>query len=78
MIDLGFLSGYALGCICTAALFLLARKLSTRQDITIEFGAAAHSEVADLMVSTGRFVSSVRSLKRQVDVAHEALLRGIR
>lgn len=78
MIDLGFLAGYALGCICTAALFLIAMRPTIRRIMAPDLDAAAHSEVASLAVSAGQFVSSVRSLKRQIDTAHDALLRGIR
>lgn len=79
MIDYGVLFGFALGCVSTAALFLLLdRKLKPRRMIALDLGAAAHSEVASLAVSAGQFVSSVRSLKRQIDTAHDALLRGTR
>lgn len=80
MIDLGFLLGFLLGCLSTAAvIWYLVRPpaiphyRNPRDLVTRTIGAAAEHEVADLVVSTGRFVSSVRSLRHQVNQAHASL-----
>lgn len=85
MIDCGFLLGYALGCFCTAALCRWIWKPHRyrypiwhrpgRDMISTSLGAAARGEVADLAVSAGAFISSVRDMRRQIERAHEALKR---
>lgn len=91
--DLGFLLGFALGCICTAALCWWAWKQPRRRwqvqhgwgdvqtiatswrphPLTRHLGAAAQGEVADLAVSAGALISTVRSLRSQIDRAHATL-----
>lgn len=86
MIDQGFLIGYAFGCLCTAAAFWLMTRSRPRRLFQppwkrpplMILGAVAHSEVADLAVSAGQFISSVRSMRRQIDSAHDTLTRGFR
>ena len=75
-----FLAGYIFGCLCTAVVFWiwLVRKPKPRlrwlrQVRTIDLGAAARGEVADLAVSAGAFVLSVRDMRRQIDRAHQIL-----
>lgn len=41
--------------------------------LTRHLGAAARSEVADLAVSAGHFISDVRSMRSQIDRAHATL-----
>ena len=75
MIDLGFLIGYAFGCICTAALCWWGAKRCPRwhDPISTGLGIATRAEIADLAVSAGAFVSSVRAMRRQIDLAHRTL-----
>jgi hypothetical protein len=78
MIDWGFLAGFVFGCICTAGMWQALRpRRPRRRTLPLDLGAAARGEVADLAVSAGQFISRVRSLRRQIDSAHETL-RGIR
>lgn len=77
MIDWGFLAGFVFGCICTVGTWRVLKPRKRHRPISLELGAATRGEVADLAVSAGQFISRVRSLRRQIDSAHETL-RGIR